>query len=67
MNYRVPSPGDSRRDEWISAIEVHQEFQHFSSIFVCEEHFDQSMIIKKKDKNILAKEAIPNIFPVAAE
>lgn len=66
MNYRCPPPGDSRRDEWICAIEVYQEFQHYSSIFVCEQHFEQSMIVKKKNKNNLAKGAIPNIFPAPA-
>lgn len=62
INYRVPGPGDTRRDNCIAAIEKHQEFQHYSSILVCSAHFEVSMFVMKRDKLTLTQTAVPTLF-----
>lgn len=61
--FRVPSIGKAERDIWIETIESHQDFQHFSQILICENHFNKSVLVQKKGKNTLAQGAKPSIFP----
>lgn len=63
--FRISPPGNAKRDDWISAIETYQEFQHHSTYFsICELHFPPSSITKKNDKYILSKDVVPTIFPM---
>lgn len=64
LHYRAPPAGTEKRIQWVSAIETHQEVGiHTSQILVCENHFEEFLIQKRKDRNILQKGAVPSIFP----
>lgn len=62
INYRVPEPGDPRRDNWIAAIEEYQEFQHYSRILVCSAHFEDSMFVMNRNKLTLTQTAVPTLL-----
>lgn len=60
--------GDGQRQQWISAIETHQQIDmSHSRIMICELHFDSNSIKKRKDRNILEKGTHPTIFPDLTE
>lgn len=69
LNNSHSFPYRTRLDEnlqWKLAIETHQEIgasQLEARILICELHFDSHLITKRKDRNILQTNAIPNIFP----
>lgn len=61
---RIPSVGSEERTKWILAIESNQKVEEYSfHIILCEKHFDPCLITRRKDRNILAKGALPTIFP----
>lgn len=61
--YRIPPVGSELRSQWIAAISAHiKEAPQLCYFFVCENHFEQSLVNKRKDRSILAKGAVPTIF-----
>lgn len=58
------SAKDEVKHQWVCAIEKHQKVDFYHcQILVCELHFDAKLITKRKDRNILDKQAVPTIFP----
>lgn len=54
----------TEKQQWISAIQNHQDFLNpESQILLCELHFNGNAITKRKDRNILTKGTYPTIFP----
>lgn len=55
---------DHEKPQWVCAIEKHQQVDFVTGqILVCELHFDAKLITKRKDRNVLDRQAIPTIFP----
>lgn len=52
------------RNQWIAAIIAHvNEVPEKCYFFVCDRHFEPSLVIKKADRTTLGKGSIPTIFP----
>lgn len=62
--YRAPPIGTELRNQWVQRIEQNtNDPMNVFHFLVCENHFQPSEITKKKDRNILQREAIPSILP----
>lgn len=65
---RAPAVGSALRNRWIKSIEDNTKTELKSFYFLaCQRHFHPSQIQKKKDRNILDKEAVPEFFDVQQE
>lgn len=59
----MPTQGDVR-EKWIDAIKMHQGWdENAGQMDICELHFLDEQIIRKKKRNHLIKGGSPSVFP----